>query len=77
MYQVGDPLLLLDDVINDGIVAGIGEGWQTAMKSVKDRGAHEHPVTFTISNASHWQGVGLAQMIKRQVQERLVQFLLH
>ena len=74
--QVGQPLLLLDDVIYDQIVARLGEGGQTAMKPVKDGRAHACPVELAASNACHGQRVGRAQMIKRPVQERLGQLLL-
>ena len=58
--QIGHPLLLLNDVINDEAVACLGEGWQTAMESIKNGRAHERPVEFAIPNARHGQGVGLA-----------------
>jgi len=74
--QIGHPLLLLNDVINDKVVPGLGEGWQAAMEPVKNCRAHERPIEFAVPNARHWQDVGLAQMIKRQMQKRFVQLLL-
>jgi hypothetical protein len=73
--QIGHPLLLLNDVIHDKVVTGLGEGAQTAMESVEHGRAHERPVEFAAPNARHGQGVGLAQMIERQMQERFVQLL--
>ena len=74
--QIGQPLLLLNDVIHDQVVAGLGEGWQTAMEPVKDGRAHARPVEFAVPNACHGQSVGRAQMIKRPMQERFGQLLL-
>src|SRR5499427_9727216 len=65
--QISQPLLLLNDVIHDQVVAGLGEGWQTAMEPVKDSRAHACPVEFAVPNACHGQDVGVAQMIERQM----------
>src|SRR5262244_4263867 len=74
--QISQPLLLLNDVIHDQVVAGLGEGWQTAMEPVEDGRAHVFPVEFAVPNACHGQSVGLAQMIKRPMQERFGRLLL-
>src|SRR5262249_15836498 len=55
--QISQPLLLLNDVIHDEVVAGLGEGWQTAMEPVKDSRAHACPGEFAVPNARHRQGV--------------------
>src|SRR5262249_59830601 len=74
--QIGQPLLLLNDVIHDQVVAGLSQGWQTAMEPVKDSRAHASPVELAVPDACHGQGVGRAQMIERPMQEGFGQLLL-
>ena len=66
-HQIRHPSLILYDVIDNEIVARLGQNRQTPMKPIENGGPHGQPIDFTSTNARHRQDVGIAKMVKREV----------
>lgn len=65
------PIFVLDDVIDDEIVAGLGNRREATVKRLEEAGTHLWPREWSVDFATGGQELGGDELIRRDVPEGL------